>query len=39
MQGKWLLQGAAGSVLGRQLIQYTKHVGIKCALSYFHRSF
>ena len=28
-QGKYLLQGAAASVLGRQLVQYAKHVGVK----------
>lgn len=29
LQGKYLVQGAAGSVLGRMLIQYAKHIGIK----------
>lgn len=29
LQGKYLIQGAAGSVLGRMLIQYAKHIGIK----------
>lgn len=28
-KGEYLLQTAAGSVLGRQVIQYAKHVGIK----------
>jgi NADPH:quinone reductase-like Zn-dependent oxidoreductase len=27
--GGWLLQTAAGSVLGRQLVQYAKHIGIR----------
>jgi NADPH:quinone reductase-like Zn-dependent oxidoreductase len=28
-KGKYLIQGAAGSVLGRMLIQYTKTIGVK----------
>ena len=28
-KGEWLLQSAAGSVLGRQVIQMAKHYGIK----------
>ena len=28
-RGEWLLQSAAGSVLGRQVIQMAKHFGIR----------
>lgn len=28
-KGEWLLQTAAGSVLGRQVIQLAKHYGVK----------
>lgn len=28
-KGEYLLQGAAGSALGRQLVQYCKHIGVK----------
>lgn len=28
-KGGWLLQTAAGSVLGRQVVQYAKHIGVK----------
>lgn len=28
-EGEWLLQTAAGSVLGRQIIQLAKHRGVK----------